>query len=127
MRQNKQKITLKGFTIVELLIVVAIIGILAGSVIISTTDSRSKGKYTKVAAEMESVAKAANLYASEHNDTYPTDAGAGSAPNGLIPQYLSHWPTSPCDPAQIQYDWENWQSRHADTWTPVVRISLRRI
>jgi prepilin-type N-terminal cleavage/methylation domain-containing protein len=45
----------RGFTLVELLIVIAIIGILAGVVIVSLSTARSKAAATKVQAEVSQI------------------------------------------------------------------------
>lgn len=45
----------RGFTLVELLIVIAIIGILAGVVIVSVSTARSKAAATKVQAEVSQI------------------------------------------------------------------------
>ncbi len=45
----------RGFTLVELLIVIAIIGILAGVIIVSVSTARSKAGATKVQAEVSQI------------------------------------------------------------------------
>lgn len=59
-----------GFTLLELLIVIAIIGILAAIVLASTSASRDKAQYTQVAQQLKEIEKALWLYHADHvNDT----------------------------------------------------------
>jgi len=63
----------KGFTLVELLIVVAIIGILSGIAIPSFLGARTKAKISRSFADMRTMANALELYYSDNN-YYPTQA-----------------------------------------------------
>lgn len=96
----------KGFTLIELLVVVAIIGILSAMVLSSLAAARNKAYYTRALTEFRSVATALELYATDHNGTYPADVSR-SVPPGLEP-YLSGgtWPPAPW-PGAV-YDWDNW-------------------
>lgn len=100
----------RGFTLMEILIVVAIIGILSTIVIINVSGAKNKSRYAKVIADMNEIGKAVNLY-KVTNFTYPDDLG----PNILPPQlnnsgYLSSWPTPPCPGNGYDYDYQNWLS-----------------
>ncbi len=65
-----------GFTLVELLVVLAIITALAGVVLVSVSGARSKGDDAKRVSDIGQIALAVRLYA-EQNSTYPT-CGSGS-------------------------------------------------
>lgn len=62
----------KGFTLVELLIVVAIIAIIAGIVLGSLSESRIKGRDASKIRSMNEVQKALGLYQSQFNGYPPT-------------------------------------------------------
>jgi prepilin-type N-terminal cleavage/methylation domain-containing protein len=61
----------KGFTIIELLVVVAIIGILTGAVMIAVSDSRQKARDARRKTELRSIENAIELYASYNNGKFP--------------------------------------------------------
>lgn len=60
--RQKRKFVKQGFTLVELLIVVAIIGILATVVLISLNDARTKARDVRRLADVRQVALALELY-----------------------------------------------------------------
>ncbi len=62
----KKAIKTRGFTIIELLMVIAIIGILAAVVITSLNSARAKGRDAKRIKDMEEMHKAIELYISDH-------------------------------------------------------------
>lgn len=66
----------KGFTIIELLIVVAIIGILASIVIASTNSARNKGKDAGVKNVLKQIATQAELYY-DNNQTFTANSTCG--------------------------------------------------
>lgn len=109
----------KGFTLVELLIVVAIIGILAGVVLIAINPGETlrKSRDATRLSDLDSVARALNLALAEETITFPTATSGGSsslaggtptavdgtgwvtaqpvAPSAGLGQYLSALPLAP--------------------------------
>ncbi|MEK7648540.1 MAG: type II secretion system protein [Patescibacteria group bacterium] len=61
----------KGFTLVELLVVVAIIGLLAGIAIVSVNSVRIKARDTRRIADIKQIQNALELYNNEHGGMYP--------------------------------------------------------
>jgi type II secretion system protein G len=69
-----------GFTLIELIIVVAIIGILAAVVMVALTDARVKSRDAQRAQQSDQIIKALELYYS-NNGSYPTSSGANNWTN----------------------------------------------
>lgn len=97
----------KGFTIVELLIVIVIIGILAALTITAYNGIQQRARDSERMAEMKSIEKALALYAAD-NGSFPTctnttyipgnAAGACSISTlaaSLVPTYINTLPTDP--------------------------------
>ncbi len=65
-----------GFTLVEILIVVVILGILAAIVIPQFTEASGEAKMSSLCTDLQSVRSQIELYKIQHNDALP---GAGTA------------------------------------------------
>ncbi|MCL4218950.1 MAG: type II secretion system GspH family protein, partial [Candidatus Hydrogenedentes bacterium] len=60
-----------GFTLVELLLVMVIIGILAGAVVISVSGRSTEARIARAKQDLSTFQRAVETYALEHNDKYP--------------------------------------------------------
>ncbi len=67
----------KGFTLIELLVVIAIIAILSTIISVMFSSARVKAKDTVRKADLNSVKTALELYANDHNGTYPSTIPPG--------------------------------------------------
>ena len=69
----------KGFTLVEILIVVVILGILAAIVIPQFTSASEAAKASSLVTQLQSLRSQIELYQLQHNGNYPgvNDAGTG--------------------------------------------------
>ncbi len=65
-----------GFTLVEILIVVVILGILAAIVIPQFTDASTEAKTSSLCSDLQTMRSQIELYKIQHNDALP---GAGAA------------------------------------------------
>jgi len=65
--------TRKGFTLVEILIVVIILGILAAVVIPQFTEASNDARASAMNSDLQTVRSQIELYKIQHNDTLPTD------------------------------------------------------
>jgi len=65
----------KGFTLVEILIVVVILGILAAIVIPQFTSASESAKGSSLSSQLQTIRSQLELYQVEHNGVYPTLGG----------------------------------------------------
>jgi prepilin-type N-terminal cleavage/methylation domain-containing protein len=93
-----------GFTLVELLVVAAIVGILAGLAIPNLRTVLLRARATELAGDMDVVRTAVLSYNGDHH-TWPEESGAGAIPGGLGP-YLPDNYTFARNGYQL--DFENW-------------------
>lgn len=82
---------MRGFTLIELMIVIAIISILASILVPNFLRAREQAMYTACIANTKTLATALEMYATDHNSRYPK---AGSI-SKLIPSYLKSLPLCP--------------------------------
>ncbi len=64
-----------GFTLVEILIVVVILGILAAIVIPQFTDASTQAKESALASDLQMMRSQLELYKIQHNDNLPATTG----------------------------------------------------
>ena len=90
----------KGFTIVELLIVIVVIGILAAITIVAYNGIQDRARTTARVSDVRSIQQAIELYHAD-NGTYPTtgsvwlfqrQSGDAFIP-GLVPTYIARLPS----------------------------------
>lgn len=93
-----------GFTLMEILVVLAIIGILAAIAFSSFSKARERGRMNEAIADLGQIALAVRL-ATEANGRFPDDVDRGIVPDGVAP-FLGGvdftegpWPKS-------SYDWD---------------------
>lgn len=104
----------KGFTLVELLLVIAIIGVLSSILVGQTEEARSRARFSQVYQQMINIYKAAYLEYDEKL-AWPADAFPGQPPS-FTGKYISQWPKPPCK--NWTYDWDNWSNT-------TIRITVR--
>jgi len=75
-RQRQQR--RKGFTLVEILIVVVILGILAAIVIPQFTNASESAKASSLLSQLSTLRSQLELYKVQHKDEYPTGDGTPS-------------------------------------------------
>ena len=66
----------RGFTLVEILIVVIILGILAAIVIPQFTSASEDARKNSVTSQLQTIRSQVELYKLQHRDQFPTDTGA---------------------------------------------------
>jgi general secretion pathway protein G len=65
----------RGFTLVEILIVVIILGILAAIVIPQFTNASEDARKSSLVSQLQTLRSQVELYKLEHREAYPTDDG----------------------------------------------------
>lgn len=68
----------KGFTLVEILIVVIILGILAAIVIPQFTSASEDARKNSTTSLLQTIRSQTELYKMQHNDDFPTDGGTSA-------------------------------------------------
>lgn len=113
----------RGFSLVELLIIITVIGVLAVMVIIYIPKSRERTYFTRATAEFQTFTNALKLYLVKYND-YPTDTSQSmpASLNEFIAKQdiNSEWPEAPY-PDSV-YDYDRWDDLEGED---TVQISIR--
>ena len=88
----------RGFTLIELMIVVAIIAILAGILIPNFVNARAQAQTAACESNLRSIATALELYYAD-NQVYPVAAGVPVQPSLLTANGVAYLNNTPKDPA----------------------------
>ena len=115
----------RGFTLMELLVVISIIGIMSALVVPVYSEARNAAYFSRTQVEFKSIATAIELYSNATGITYPGDVDRGLPPG--LEDYLSpgNWPEAPW-PGSV-YDWDAWSTGALlhPPYAPVYQISVR--
>ena len=85
----------RGFTLVELIVVIAMLVIIAGIGVSRFINASEVARGSKVLADINSCESAVNIYYAK-NGTYPADAET------LVSTYLEDWPKPPVGKALVK-------------------------
>lgn len=77
----------RGFTLVELMVVIVILGIIGTMAFVFVLDKPDRAKWEKARSEMSEIVKALSMYAIENDNQYPESLEAISKSfGGKVPQ-----------------------------------------
>jgi prepilin-type N-terminal cleavage/methylation domain-containing protein len=116
---RKSAKTTDGFTLIEMLLTIAILSILVAIATASYDALKANVRFSKVKGDMDGIAKAAISDYSNTNVWAPLTFGAMPAV-WTATNELSQWPTPPCP--GWYYSWEDWSA----FGYPVTQVTLRR-
>lgn len=80
-----------GFTLIEILVVVVILGILAAIVVPNLMEKPGQARIAAARADIRAIESAANMYRLEQHDYPKTEQGI----EALVPEQLKRLPTDP--------------------------------
>jgi prepilin-type N-terminal cleavage/methylation domain-containing protein len=108
----------QGFTIVELLVVILVIGAIASYVVFILPGSRDRANYSRAESELRSMGNAVKFYVDKY-DEYPADVSR-DLPAGIeeFVQAEEGWPDAPWPNSVYDYD-------YFDNNGETVQISIR--
>jgi len=98
----------KAFTLIELLIVVAIIGILAAIAVPNFLNAQIKAKIAKAEAEMRSLNEAYIMYKLDNN-AWPPHADRCKSQHKFVTTPIAYLTSSMSDPFQSEGETQTWQ------------------
>ena len=89
-----------GFTLIELMVVVAIIGLLASALMAGLTEARKKARDARRVMDGKAIADAVIMYSLDHGGRVPADGDGQGTPasnltNELVPRYIPRVPEDP--------------------------------
>lgn len=96
MKSNKKK----GFTLIELMVVISIISFLSSIVFVSLSNAQSKGRDARRISDFRQLLNALELYRNDHGGYYPISLFSLLGP----PKYISKVPTPPPYPGGAGQD-----------------------
>lgn len=73
-----------GFTLIEILIVVIILGILAAIIIPQFTEASSEARESTLVSNLQTLRSQIGLYKVQHNDVLPGDTDADGTPDSIV-------------------------------------------
>src|SRR5436190_20517108 len=89
-RLHKTSAAQAAFTLVELLVVIAVIAILAGLLLPSLSRAKEKTKATICSNNLKELQLASLLYASDNNEYFPRNPDGAYAGSSILGRWYSH-------------------------------------
>lgn len=108
----------EGFTLLELIVVITIIGILATAVVVNVTGTDDKARVARVRQDFSAIKTAASMYKSDHTrypETLQELMNPPATRDGRQPKYLDNEPLDPW--TNEYYFYERTQNGSVRVWS----------
>lgn len=112
--------TRRGYTIIELLMVMIVIGILAGLAVLRYIDLRQHAEVASIVSDLNNVRLGAYNYWADKN-AFPPDAAAGLMPSGMQPYMRNGFQF---DHPNYTLDWENFQGAGGTSGSSGMQVGI---
>lgn len=123
----KKLSTDRGFTVLEMLIVIAVIGTIAAIVYTGLGGANERTYFKRAEVELATIGNSAKLYAQKY-DVYPPDGPEAGIPSEIREfihnqNYNESWPDGPW-PGSL-YDWDAFDLYPVDGTAETFQVSIR--
>lgn len=107
----------KGFTLIELMIVIAIIAILAAILVPNFIRARAQGQVTSCKSNLKNIGTACEMYATDNGGRYPKDLKTLTTPANSQQAYLKQIPKCPSEGTSTPYTSTYTSASNPDVYT----------
>lgn len=107
----------KGFTLIELMIVIAIIAILAAILVPNFIRARAQGQVTSCKSNLKNIGTACEMYATDNGGRYPKTLDALLDPGTASQPYLKQIPKCPSQGTSTPYTQSYKSDSNPDVYT----------
>jgi prepilin-type N-terminal cleavage/methylation domain-containing protein len=116
--------TRKGFTLIEVMTVVAIIGLLSTFIFASMSEAQRRSRDAKRLADIKQVQNALELYADEHGGAYPLvpTSFVFQLASSLVPNYIRVLPEDPVRTGGNRYRYYTVDATNGSSYTILVNL-----
>lgn len=107
----------KGFTLIELMIVIAIIAILAAILVPNFIRARAQGQVTSCKSNLKNIGTACEMYATDNAGRYPKDLTVLTKDANTQQPYLKQIPKCPSEGTSTPYTSTYTSATNPDVYT----------